>query len=103
MVYQYLCFCSGLCRNKILYRYVRMSHLTNLSLPRILEEVDRKLVVTCHAFSMLMRLNLHANYDITRFSNDYTFSNNTADHFNSETNKCDYAILMKYLSIPSQF
>ena len=38
-------------------------------------------------------LNLVANYDIAKFSNNCTFNNNTAGHFSAKTNKYDYAIL----------
>ena len=35
------------------------------------------------------------NYDVNKFSNNRSFSNNTAEHFNSKTNKFDYAVLSK--------
>ena len=61
----------------------------------MVKEMGRKLAITCDVFNMLMFFKLLANYDITESSNNScTFSNNTVEYFNSNTNTFDYAILL---------
>ena len=45
----------------------------------IVKEVDRELMVDCDVFSLLIVV---ANYNITKFSNNCIFSNDTAEHLN---------------------
>ena len=64
--------------------------------------MDRELVVACNVFSMLKGLQPVANYDIAKFSNNCTFSNDTAEDFNSKTNKFDYTSFYNEISKYSQ-